>query len=292
MNRELSPAAHNVIRTAVEFAREHGSEDVEPEHILLALLSDPDAAVTELLQRANPTSGNGLPSTADHILRELERRLSSADEFTARGRIPLSPIAQRTVEFAGEEAEGCDADLVEPPHLLIGLIREQRGIAAEILLDMSYTIESLRAELDTPNSQGEAPAEPRSEPSPTHSIANDDSPPPPVDHPGKRVNGSHEGLAESFIDAEFDLTYREYADDARVYIPRNEGWQAHLKQGWDQLYCYLKHPDEEAFHLILNGEVFLQRGDEKFCLNCALRHGVATSDRLYWQRRKRKQEKE
>ena len=70
--------------------------------------------------------------------------------------------------------------------------------------------------------------------------------------------------------------------DRRLYVPL-EGWQAHVKRGWEKEYCYAQNPGEDFFHLILSGEIYLQRDSEKYCLNCALRNGLVTGDRLYWQ---------
>lgn len=71
--------------------------------------------------------------------------------------------------------------------------------------------------------------------------------------------------------------------DRRVYLPDIEGWHARIKQGWDNDYCYAKSPGQDYFHLLLNGEVYIQKEHEKFCLNCAVRLGLVTTDRLYWQ---------
>ena len=71
--------------------------------------------------------------------------------------------------------------------------------------------------------------------------------------------------------------------DRRVYIPEPEGWKARIKLGWDNDYCYAKTPGQDYFHLLLNGEVYIQKEHEKFCLNCAVRLGLVTTDRLYWQ---------
>lgn len=76
--------------------------------------------------------------------------------------------------------------------------------------------------------------------------------------------------------------------DRRLYVPNADGWQARVKQGWEKQYCYSKAPGEDFFHLILNGEIFLEHADEKLCLTCALRRGILTTDRLYWQRQRRK----
>lgn len=72
--------------------------------------------------------------------------------------------------------------------------------------------------------------------------------------------------------------------DIRLYIAQPEGWQAHVKQSWDKEYCFQKKPGEEYFHLLMHGEVYLQHDDEKYCLQCALRRGTLTHDRLNWQK--------
>lgn len=72
-------------------------------------------------------------------------------------------------------------------------------------------------------------------------------------------------------------------NDARLFLPTAEGWDAGIKQGWEREYCHAKNPGEDFFHLLMNGEVYLQRGSEKVCLNCALRRGVASRERLNWQ---------
>lgn len=75
------------------------------------------------------------------------------------------------------------------------------------------------------------------------------------------------------------------AHDCRLYLPYAEGWDAKIKHGWDAEYCFSKSPGEDFFHQLMNGEIFIQRGDEKYCLQCALKQRIITTDRLYWQRR-------
>lgn len=71
--------------------------------------------------------------------------------------------------------------------------------------------------------------------------------------------------------------------DVRLYVPNADGWETRIKRDAEKLYCYQKAPGEEFFHMILGGEIFLVRGEEKLCLRCALRNGDVTSDRLFWQ---------
>ena len=79
--------------------------------------------------------------------------------------------------------------------------------------------------------------------------------------------------------------------DYRLYMPYPEGWKAHLKIGWEKQYCYSKNPGEDYFHLILNGEIYLEFGHEMHFLSCAMRQGLLTDDRLNWQKTPRKDDR-
>ena len=73
--------------------------------------------------------------------------------------------------------------------------------------------------------------------------------------------------------------------DVRLYVTDSREWTAQIKHDSAKTYCYQKNPGEDFFHLIVDGEIYLTRGDEKYCLRCALRDGVITTDRLFWQNR-------
>lgn len=73
-------------------------------------------------------------------------------------------------------------------------------------------------------------------------------------------------------------------NDTRLYLPKHNGWSAQIKQNWEQEYCYSKFPGEDWFHFLANGEIFIVRGTEKFCLTCALRLNILTRNRLFWQK--------
>lgn len=239
-----SEATRAVLQEATQIARDFSHEQVEPEHLLLALLTCDDAVAGRLFGHTE----------LDAIREELESRLTPGTEFITRGKLLPSPVAQRVLR---EAADLADRGFLEPRHLLAGLLRVENTIAASALEKLGVVEET--------------------------TFGHD-----PLQQPG-RINGTNEGLVRTIIDSTAELPYRETADDDRLYLPRREGWTAHVKSGWEKEYCYQKNPGEDYFHLLLSGEIYLQRGDEKYCLNCARRMGLVTSDRLYWQRRPRKQ---
>lgn len=87
-------------------------------------------------------------------------------------------------------------------------------------------------------------------------------------------------------DSSADKTSATVAD-RRLYLTDAESWRPAIKHGSERQYCYTQNPGEDYFHLILDGEIFLSNGDEQVCLNCALRRGLITADRLHWQHRGR-----
>ena len=72
--------------------------------------------------------------------------------------------------------------------------------------------------------------------------------------------------------------------DSRLYVLDPETWTTSIKLNWEKEYCYFQTPGQDYFHLLLCGEIYLQGKIEKCCLQCGLRRGIITNDRLYWQR--------
>jgi|GEM_PF-1367354 len=52
------------------------------------------------------------------------------------------------------------------------------------------------------------------------------------------------------------------------------GWRVGLKVGSQREFCYMMTPGQDYYHRFQDGEIFLQRGDERLCLACAERRGL------------------
>jgi hypothetical protein len=61
----------------------------------------------------------------------------------------------------------------------------------------------------------------------------------------------------------------------RLFV-REPGWRVVQKVGSMKEHCYMTAPGQDYYHRLLDGEVYLQRGDEKLCLRCADRRGLLT----------------
>ena len=75
--------------------------------------------------------------------------------------------------------------------------------------------------------------------------------------------------------------------DHRLYATDSGSIEIRLKKSGEKGYCYHRFPGEEHFHLLMGGEVYVQLGEQKICLECALRLGYLTSNRLHWQTKQR-----
>ena len=64
---------------------------------------------------------------------------------------------------------------------------------------------------------------------------------------------------------------------SRIYLTE-PGWRIGVKSGSAKEYCYMKAPGQDFYHRLLDGEVFLQRDDEKLCMACASRRGLLASE--------------
>lgn len=63
----------------------------------------------------------------------------------------------------------------------------------------------------------------------------------------------------------------------RLFV-REPGWRVMHKAGSVKEFCYMTAPGQDHYHRLLDGEIYLQRGDEKLCLLCADRRGLLTHE--------------
>lgn len=97
------------------------------------------------------------------------------------------------------------------------------------------------------------------------------------------------GRPHAFVNSPMESLERspEPESDLRMYVPHPEGWKAHIKQTWDREYCFMQHPGQNFFHLLQCGEIYIEKNKEMYCLLCAVRLGIITHDRFFWQNAER-----
>jgi uncharacterized protein (TIGR03435 family) len=113
-----------------------GSSAVEPEHILLGLLETADGVGGRILAHS------GL--APDNIRADILARLGGGARISDPDEIPFSASCQRALDYAAEEADRLSHNSIGTEHLLLGLLREEPSVAAEVLTSRGLRIEAVR----------------------------------------------------------------------------------------------------------------------------------------------------
>ena len=143
---EFSDRLRSVLSEAREEAARLQHEHVGTEHLLMALLSDTNRDGGEPRSRAGVVL-DVLGVDRSRMRQVLEQTVLRGRTQTAEDQLAYTSRAKAVLELAMAEARVSKAGTVDTQHLLLGLVREERGIAAQVLLDFGVTVEKARAEL-------------------------------------------------------------------------------------------------------------------------------------------------
>ena len=148
--------ARQVVVLAQEEARTLKHNYIGTEHILLGLLREEEGLAARVLE--------SLGITVERVRAQVVRIADSGEEV-ASGQIPFTPRAKKVLELALREALSLGHNYIDTEHLLLGLVRENDGVGARILLDFNADSEKIRNELIPLLTTGEGgPDSPRSLP--------------------------------------------------------------------------------------------------------------------------------
>ena len=123
---------------AQEEARTLKHNYIGTEHILLGLLREEEGLAARVLE--------SLDITVERVRAQVVRIVGSGEEVTS-GQIPFTPRAKKVLELALREALSLGHNYIGTEHILLGLVRENEGVAARILLDFDADSEKIRNEV-------------------------------------------------------------------------------------------------------------------------------------------------
>jgi Clp amino terminal domain, pathogenicity island component len=136
---------------AQEEARALGHNHIGTEHLLLGLIREQEGLAAQLLQSL------GVP--IEEARARVAREVPQADEVVAADRqIPFTPRAKKVLELSLREALSLGHDWIGTEHILLGLVRENEGVAARVLLDFGADAEAIRDGVISMLSGGPPPA--------------------------------------------------------------------------------------------------------------------------------------
>ena len=136
MFEKFTERGRKVIIFAKEEAEKRQNDYLGTEHLLLAILREDDGLPVAILKKM------GL--TIEELRMEIERNLPAGINLLTFGDIPFTPRAKKVLELAVEEARLLGHNYIGSEHLLLGLIREDEGIAGKILRNLGANLLGVR----------------------------------------------------------------------------------------------------------------------------------------------------
>jgi len=139
MYERFTDRARKVMQLANQEAQRFNHEYIGTEHILLGLVKEGSGVAANVLKN--------LEVDLRKIRLEVEKIVQSGPDMVTMGKLPQTPRAKKVVEYAMEEARNLNHNYVGTEHLLLGLIREQEGVAAQVLMNLGLKLEDVREEV-------------------------------------------------------------------------------------------------------------------------------------------------
>jgi ATP-dependent Clp protease ATP-binding subunit ClpC len=139
MFERYTEKARRVIFFARYEASQFGASAIEAEHILLGLLREDKGLTNRFFPRPQ--------GSIESIRKEIEGRTVVREKISTSVDLPLSAVAKRVLAYAQEESERLQHRYIGTEHLLLGLLREEKSIAAEILYERGLRLNQIRDEL-------------------------------------------------------------------------------------------------------------------------------------------------
>src|SRR5262245_53638437 len=139
MYERFTDRARKVMQLANQEAQRLCHEYIGTEHILLGLILEGSGVAANVLRN--------LDVDLRKIRLEVEKLVQSCPDVEVCGKRPHTPRAKKVIEFAIEEAKKLNHNYVGSEHLLLGLLREQEGVAAQVLMYLGLSLEDVREEI-------------------------------------------------------------------------------------------------------------------------------------------------
>jgi ATP-dependent Clp protease ATP-binding subunit ClpC len=139
MYERFTDRARKVMQLANQEAQRFKHEYIGTEHILLGLVKEGSGVAANVLKNLDIDLGK--------IRAEVEKIVLPGPEGTTMGKLPQTPRAKKVIEFTIEEARNLNHDYVGTEHLLLGLLREEEGVAAQVLMNLGLRLEDVREEV-------------------------------------------------------------------------------------------------------------------------------------------------
>jgi len=131
--------AKKVMSFARQEAMKFNHEYIGTEHILLGLVQEGSGVAANVLKN--------MSIDLEKIRHEVEKIVKTGPSMVTMGQLPFTPRAKKVLELSLEEASQLSHNYIGTEHLLLGLIRENEGIAAQVLMNLGIKLDEVREEV-------------------------------------------------------------------------------------------------------------------------------------------------
>jgi hypothetical protein len=139
MYAQFTDRARKVMQLANQEAQRFRHEYIGTEHILLGLIKEGSGVAANVLKN--------LEIDLPNVRREVEKLIRSGPYMVATDRPQQTSLAKKVIFCAMEEARNLKHNYVGTEHILLGLLREQEGVAAQVLMNLGLRLDQVRAEV-------------------------------------------------------------------------------------------------------------------------------------------------
>src|SRR5262245_53101499 len=139
MYERFTDRARKVMQLANQEAQRFNHEYIGTEHILLGLVKEGSGVAANVLKN--------LDVDLRKIRLEVEKIVQSGPDMVTMGKLPQTPRTKKVIEYAIEEARELNHNYIGTEHLLLGLLREEEGVAAQVLMNLGLKVENVRQEV-------------------------------------------------------------------------------------------------------------------------------------------------
>src|SRR6201989_2578889 len=139
MFERFTDRARKVMALANQEAQRFNHEYIGTEHILLGLVKEGSGVGANVLKN--------LDVDLRKVRLEVEKLVKSGPDMVTMGKLPQTPRAKKAIEYGIEEGRNLNHNYVGTEHLLLGLLREHDGVAAQVLMNLGLKLEEVREEV-------------------------------------------------------------------------------------------------------------------------------------------------
>ena len=139
MFERYTERARRVLFFARYEASQLGSISIETEHLLLGLIREGKGLTSRIFARSH--------LSLENIRKEIEGRTVFREKVSTSVEIPFSAETKRVLQFAAEEADRLLHNYIGTEHLLLGILREERSVAASILMEKGMRLNAVREDI-------------------------------------------------------------------------------------------------------------------------------------------------